>query len=120
RNNRRPQRRQMHLIAEALGEGQSVVVDNTNPTEADRAPIIAEARRQGAEVVSVFFDAPIEGCLERNRGRGGRERVPDRALFVTRSRLLPPSFAEGFDRLYRVGLTPGCGFTIEECDSKGA
>lgn len=31
RNNRRPERRQQRLIAEALAAGRSVVVDNTNP-----------------------------------------------------------------------------------------
>jgi predicted kinase len=41
----------MRLIEEALTEGRSVVVDNTNPTVEDRAPIIALTRRYGAEVV---------------------------------------------------------------------
>ncbi len=43
RNNRRPRRREQELIRLALAEGQSVVVDNTHPTAADRAPIIALA-----------------------------------------------------------------------------
>jgi predicted kinase len=44
RNNRRPQRRQMQLIEQALKEGSSVVVDNTNVTVEHRAPIIQLAR----------------------------------------------------------------------------
>src|SRR5262249_13450043 len=45
RNNRRPQRMQMQLIEQALLEGRSVVVDNTNPTAEDRVPLIEAARR---------------------------------------------------------------------------
>ena len=41
RNNRRPQRRQEQLIEESLASGRSVVVDNTNPSVAVRAPLIA-------------------------------------------------------------------------------
>jgi hypothetical protein len=48
RNNRRPQRRQMQLIEQALKQGWSVVVDNSNPTVEDRAPNVELARRYGA------------------------------------------------------------------------
>ena len=44
RNNRKPQRRQEHLIAESLASGRSVVVDNTNPSAAVRATIITIAK----------------------------------------------------------------------------
>jgi predicted kinase len=37
RNNRRPERRQQRLIVEALAAGRSVVVDDTNPSIAERA-----------------------------------------------------------------------------------
>lgn len=120
RNNRRPQRRQMQLIEEALQRGRSVVVDNTNPTAEDRTPLIEAARRHGAEVVGFFFDSRLEDCLERNRRRKGRERVPDKALYIALSRLKPPEPIEGFDRLYRVSLAAGGGFTVEEYGGKGA
>jgi predicted kinase len=106
RNNRRPQRRQMHLIDEALRARHSVVVDNTNPAVADRAPIIALARAQEAKVIGVYFDAPLAACLERNAGRSGKARVPDAALHRTAKRMQPPTVAEGFDQLQRVTLAP--------------
>ena len=104
RHNRRPQRRQEHLIAEALAAGRSVCVDNTNPTVEVRAPLIALARAHGAQVVAYFFPADARDALRRNRGREGRERVPDVAIFTTRKQLQPPSYDEGFDRLYHVTL----------------
>jgi predicted kinase len=114
RNHRRPGRRQMQLIEEALREGRSVVVDNTNPTEEDRAPIIALARAHGAEVVGVSFESKLEDCLARNRQRVGRDRVPDRALYITRARLRAPSLGEGFDRIYRVRPAPDGEFIVSD------
>jgi predicted kinase len=113
RNNRRPQRRQMQLIEDALKEGCSVVVDNTNPTVEDRAPIITLARSYGARAVGIFLDSCLSDCLERNACRSGRERVPDKALHITHKRLRKPRLGEGFDQLYQVRLTPEGRFIVD-------
>ena len=104
RNNRHPQRRQEQLLAESLASGRSVVVDNTNPSVAVRAPVISAARKYGADVVGYFFVTEAGDALRRNKARQGRERVPDVAIFTARKRLEPPSMAEGFDRLFQVRL----------------
>jgi len=104
RHNRQPQRRQEQLIAESLASGRSVVVDNTNPGVAARAPLIAIARKHGADVVGYFFVTEAGEALRRNRARAGRERVPDVAIFTVRKRLEPPTMAEGFDRLFSVRM----------------
>ena len=114
RNNRNPQRRQTQLIDEALRAGRSVVVDNTNPREEDRAPIITMARTHGAEVVGFSFESDLKSCPERNASRAGRERVPDKVLYITLKRLRKPALSEGFDRLYRVQLTPTGQFVVRE------
>ena len=103
-NNRNPARRQRRLVEEALGAGRSVVVDNTNPTPEDRAELIALARSLGATVVGYYFESRLADCLERNRQRQGKARVPDVALYATRKRLRLPAPAEGFDRLHYVRL----------------
>ncbi|WP_435016495.1 AAA family ATPase [Tundrisphaera sp. TA3] len=120
RNNRRPRRRQMHLIAESLRTGRSVVVDNTNPTPEDRAPLVAIAREFGAGAVAVWFDEPIGDCLARNRQREGRERVPDVALFAIRARLVAPGRAEGFDRVVRATIAATGWFATEEVEGEGS
>jgi predicted kinase len=102
RHNRQPQRRQDHLIAEALAAGRSVVVDNTNPRVSDRTAIIAIARRFGADVAGYFFPTEAAVALRRNRARLGHDRVPDVAIFAARKRLEQPTYAEGFDHLYAV------------------
>jgi predicted kinase len=110
----------MQQIEEALREGRSVAVDNTNPTVEDRAPIIALAKGFGAEVVGLYFDAPVRDCLERNGRRTGKERVPDAAIFITSRRLVPPTPGEGFDRLRRVRPEPGGGFAVDDFTDEGA
>jgi predicted kinase len=116
RNNRNPQRRQMQLIEVALEEGRSVVVDNTNPTEEDRAPIIVMARAYAAESVGFCFESHLQSCLDRNAARTGREKVPDKALYITLRRLRKPALSEGFDRLYRVQVAPAGQFVVREDD----
>ena len=118
RNNRRPARRQLQLLEEALQAGRSVVIDNTNATPLDRAPLIALGRAYGAQVVGYSFEAPLKDCLERNRQREGKARVPDVALHVTAKKLQSPSPEEGFDRLFRVRLVDG-DYAIREGDMPG-
>ncbi|MBI4862983.1 MAG: ATP-binding protein [Candidatus Riflebacteria bacterium] len=112
RNNSRPGRRQRELVTTALAEGKSIVVDNTNATPEDRRELVGIGRAAGARVVAYVFTAALEGCLRRNAAREGRSRVPDRALYVTRSRLVWPTADEGHDAMYRVELVPGAGFVV--------
>lgn len=116
-NNRNPARRQRQLVTEALTAGRSVVLDNTNPTAAERAELIALARSLGARVVGYYFESRIADCLERNRRREGKARVPDAALYAARQRLCYPTPAEGFDRLYYVRLLGEGRFGVGELGS---
>ena len=56
RNNGKPARRQLDLIEQALKEGRSVIVDNTNATVAERAPLIARGEQYAAAIVGCFFE----------------------------------------------------------------
>ena len=97
--------RQEPLIEKALAAGQSVVVDNTNPSPAARAPLIALGRRHGARIAGYFFEVDVKTALVRNRLREGKGRVPDVALFVTKKKLVPPSYDEGFDEIHVIAAT---------------
>jgi predicted kinase len=113
-NARKREARQRRLIAQALAEGRSVVVDNTNPLVEERAPLIALGRERGARVVGYAFESDLEVCLARNAGRVGRARVPDKALHITWRKLRWPSYAEGFDALFHVRVDPEGGFHVRE------
>lgn len=108
----RKQEHQARLIDKALAARDSVVVDNTNVTRAERAAIIAQARAHGAAVVGYFFEPDVRGCLRRNAARQAPARVPDVAVFALARRLQPPTLDEGFDRLHRVRLVDGVGFRV--------
>ena len=103
-NARRRDDRQERDIEAALSAGKSVVVDNTNPSREVRAPLIALGRRHGARIVAVYFETDVRTAIMRNRQREGRARVPDVAIFATRTKLVPPTLEEGFDEV-RV-ITP--------------
>ena len=94
--------RQMKMIEEALAAGKSVVVDNTNPSPAVRAPLIALGKRHGARIVAYYFACSVRTTLMRNSQREGRERVPNVAIFATAKKLVPPSLEEGFDEVHVI------------------
>ena len=104
--------RQAELIRQALSAGESVVIDNTNPAILDRAQVIAIARELGARVIGYYFTASTREAVGRNRGREGRQRVPDVAIFTKAKRMVPPAAAEGFDELYRVTIRDDGGYDI--------
>ncbi len=100
---RRREARQLRVVADLLAAGRSVVVDNTNPSPAERAALVAAARTAGVPGRAVWVDTPLPTCLARNDAREGRARVPLVGVHATRARLVPPSTAEGFDRVDTVG-----------------
>ncbi len=95
--------RERLLIEECLRTGVDFAIDNTNPTRADRAAYIPAARAAGYRVIGCFMESKIRDCLERNKHREGKARVPDVAILGTSRRLEMPSYEEGFDELYFVG-----------------
>ena len=105
--------RQARELNAALSAGRSVVVDNTNPTVADRALVIAAAREHGARVIGYYFAADPREAIGRNRGREGKARVPNVAIFTTAKRMVVPQRHEGFDELYEVKVEGDGGFEVK-------
>lgn len=101
-NARNRDTRQQQQIAAALAAGQSVVVDNTNPSRELRAPLIATGKQFGARIAGYYFDVDVATALVRNRAREGRARVPDVAIFTTKKKLQPPLLEEGFDEVHVI------------------
>ena len=110
----RTRHRERSLLAWCLQHQQRFVVDNTNPTVAERAVYIAPARAAGFCVVGYVFAPDVAGSLARNAGRPAAEQVPAQAIGGTRKRLEWPQYSEGFDELHYVRAIPGGSFVIEE------
>jgi predicted kinase len=106
--------RQQQVLLDAFSRGESVLVDNTNPTRQDRARLISAAQAHSMRVVGYFFDVTPRDAVARNAGRSGTAKVPNVAIFATAKRLERPEPAEGFDQLFDVRLTPERSFTVVE------
>jgi len=110
-NARKKEERQRRLVDENLGAGRSVVVDNTNPTPMERAPLIAIARSLGARVTSYAFLATVEEALRRNAMREGRARIADVGIYSVAKQLVLPTETEEFDERFVVRLAD-TGFVV--------
>jgi predicted kinase len=72
-------------------------VDATNLTPHDRQSWIKLAKDYGYDVQGVFFDVPLEVCLERHARRG--RAVPEDIMRKMAGKLKPPTFDEGFSKI---------------------
>jgi len=84
-------------------------VDASNLASHERRQWIKMAKGFGYEVHAVFFDVPLEVCLERNRRR--ERQVKEEVVTRMAAKLKPPGFDEGFAKItvVRVKKTDGAG-----------
>jgi len=85
------------LKARLLARRPLNYVDATNLTPHDRHSWIKLAKDYGYEVHAVFFDVPLEVCLERNHRRP--RVVSDDVMRQMSAKLKAPSFDEGFTKI---------------------
>ena len=100
------------LLDTCLLEGRPFVVDNTNPTKADRRRYIASARAAGYLVEGYFFQSVVKDCVQRNDQRSGKAKIPSVAVAAISNQLELPTMDEGFDKLYFVRMSDG-DFVVE-------
>ncbi|KAA9340616.1 AAA family ATPase [Adhaeribacter soli] len=86
---------------------QRFVIDNTNPTIAERKRYIEAARNRKFKVIGFYFKSKVEDAIRRNAVRQGKEFVPEIGIRGTVKKLEAPTFAEGFDLLFEVALSDG-------------
>jgi len=72
-------------------------VDASNLAAYERRQWIKMAKSFGYEVHAVFFDVPLEVCLERNRKR--ERQVKEEVVQRMAAKLKPPAFEEGFSKI---------------------
>jgi predicted kinase len=72
-------------------------VDATNLSIHERSQWIKMAKSFGYEVQAVFFDVPLDVCLERNSQRD--RSVSEDVMRKMAERLKPPVFDEGFAKI---------------------
>jgi len=80
-------------------------VDATNLAPHERRQWIKMAKSFGYDVHAVFFDVPLEVCLERNRRR--ERQVKEDVVQRMAAKLKPPTFEEGFSKITVVRVKRG-------------
>lgn len=90
-----------HLVRQRLVVQRAVTyIDATHLTRAERAPYVQIADVFLAEVDVLWFDVPLEICLQRNARR--TIPVPPEAIRQMATRFEPPSIEEGFHAVTRM------------------
>jgi predicted kinase len=105
----RTRTREAAFVELCLQTRQPFVVDNTNPTAADRRRYVEPARAAGFKLLAYV----VEVDAAEAQARAGRARIPDSGLRDTARRFIAPTAAEGFDELWYATAAPGGGWRIE-------
>jgi predicted kinase len=110
----RTRNRERMLVEACITAKQAFVVDNTNPTVADREQYFGIAKTADFRITGYYFPISIDMCLARNDARPDGKRLPNLAILGTAKRLERPTPSEGFDAVLYVRPDNVGGFTIEE------
>ena len=98
----RTRRREDAVLQACLDSGQRCVIDNTSPSDEERAGYIAKAKDKHFATVAYVFNVPFDVCLQRNSARHGKRRIPDQGIKATAKKLTAPNATEGFDQVFHV------------------
>jgi predicted kinase len=85
------------LKARLIAKRPMNYVDATNLTPQERQHWIKLAKDYGYEVHAVFFDVPLEVCIDRHQRRD--RVVPEDVMRRMAAKLKPPFFEEGFAKI---------------------
>ena len=85
------------LKARLIARRPMSYVDATNLTSHDRHSWIKLAKDYGYDVQGLFFDVPLEVCMERHQRRG--RAVPEDIMRKMAGKLKAPTFDEGFSKI---------------------
>ena len=104
----RTRAREAAFVALCLETRQPFVVDNTNPTPADRARYVEPARAAGFKAIAYLVDVDPAVAIARRAGVVGPASVA-----ATARRFVRPAPEEGFDELWHATGRPDGGWRVE-------
>jgi predicted kinase len=105
--------REEKLVRACVEARQPFVVDNTNPSRADRRRYLEAAATGGFVARAFFFEVSPRVAIARNLERPEDERIPAYAIMRTFKRLEVPKLEEGWDEVMRVRPGPEGSFFVE-------
>jgi bifunctional polynucleotide phosphatase/kinase len=96
----------LKVAKQAIEDGQSVVIDNTNPTIADRAEYIKLAK--DIDVVCCHIDMSMELAQHLDKYRSCTQKtkqIPDVVYYTYRKRFEEPTKREGYSKIYKINTS---------------
>ena len=93
-------------ITKNIREGRNVYADATHLNEKSRYALLSQLHHRGCnqfETDAIYFNVPLETCLERNEYRKGTAAyVPRGQLRRMYQQFVPPRRYEGFNNIWSV------------------
>ncbi len=115
----RTRHREKQFMELCIRTSARFVVDNTNPTIADRQRYLAPALAARYEIICYHFIAELEEALLRNAQRSGKALIPEKGIWGTFKSMQNPAFTEGFHRIFHVYPQPNFRFITTEQAKSG-
>ena len=107
----RTRAREAAFVRTCLDTRMPFVVDNTNPTVAERARYLEPARAAGFRLVAYLVEADHAVAAGRNAAR--ERTVPAAGLRHVARRLVRPTPEEGFEELFHATAALDGGWRVE-------
>lgn len=89
-------------IKDGLNRGFDVYADATHLNRNSRAKLMQAVGRGNWDFQALVFIASLDGCLNRNAGRGGRAYVPEDSLTQMYHKFTIPTANEGFSKIWKM------------------
>lgn len=86
----------IELINEAFESYDNIFVDATHVNSGSRNKVLDSLNLENVNIIPINFDIPLVACIERNKNRSGRERVPEDAIRRMYQRFRPATFNEKY------------------------
>lgn len=96
--------REEAFLQTCISTRQALVIDNTNPTKAERMAYIERLKSSGFKVTGYYFQSKIAEAIARNETREGKACVPVKGILNTYAKLEMPALEEGYDELFYVSM----------------
>ena len=107
----RTQAKCISRVKQAMKDGQSVVVDNTNPDLATRKKYLDLAKKHGVPVRAFHFTADMElaqhnAWFRCQETEGQIKQIPKVVYYTYRKKFVEPSLGEGFSEIVNLDFLP--------------
>lgn len=80
-----------------------IFIDATHLNPISRKKVLSKLKlKRGNELYAIYFDVPLDICLERNNKRTGRSYVPEDVIVDMYNNFVVPTLDEGFLGICKV------------------